>query len=311
MDLAVRCLISSDREGHICCNLFGQHSLVGSSISLSDSGDDELVNRNHGFPFSIVLEEVTPIVEVIERTSAAASGTFGHLGFLEESVGVFMYRLRWESGRLRLPINSAFWTTRTSGAHQDWLPNRLQADHLQIPTGSALQITWTSCARYCKLTSHFHHRAGSGSVPGVSSPPHRRIRSFADLSSPYTHQYPVAAHPAASSTDQYLPSPQQGVLAAQQCPSPDEPDNGNNSYLYPRTRNVVATSFNFFLTVFTILSTVFIPVHCCDDLVSRCGAPRSRSCAYTHPCGFRGLHGWNGSIHARKTMSELIRELYT
>ena len=37
-----------------------------------------------------------------------------------------------------------------------------------------------------------------------------------------------------------------------------EPDNRNNSYFYPRTRNVVATSFDFFLAAFTILLAVFI-----------------------------------------------------
>ena len=36
------------------------------------------------------------------------------------------------------------------------------------------------------------------------------------------------------------------------------PVNRNNSYLYPRTRNAMATSFNFFLAAFTILSAVFI-----------------------------------------------------
>ncbi len=42
-----------------------------------------------------------------ERTPAAVSGPFGHLGFLEEHVGVVMYRLRRESCCLRLLINSA------------------------------------------------------------------------------------------------------------------------------------------------------------------------------------------------------------
>ena len=37
-----------------------------------------------------------------------------------------------------------------------------------------------------------------------------------------------------------------------------EPDNRNNSYLYPRTRNAAATSFDFFLAAFTILLAVFI-----------------------------------------------------
>ncbi len=57
-----------------------------------------------------------PILEVTERTPAAGSGPFGHLGFLEGHVLAFMYRLqgRRESGRLCLPVGSALWDTRTS-----------------------------------------------------------------------------------------------------------------------------------------------------------------------------------------------------
>ncbi len=79
--------------------------LLAFSIRISDSGDDELVDRNRGLPFLIVLEGVTPIVEVVERTPAAASRPFGHLGFLEGRVLVSMYRLQeWrESNHLYTP----------------------------------------------------------------------------------------------------------------------------------------------------------------------------------------------------------------
>ncbi len=52
--------------------------LLASSISISGSGNDELVDRNRGLPFSIVLEEVISIVEVTERTPSTASRLHGH-----------------------------------------------------------------------------------------------------------------------------------------------------------------------------------------------------------------------------------------
>ncbi len=69
-----------------------------------------------------------------------------------------------------------------------------------------------------------------------------------------------------------------------------EPDNRNNSYLYPRTRNVVAASFDFLLAAFTMLLAVFIP----DDLTTVSSIPcivvmavtfLGRSCAYIHRRG--------------------------
>ncbi len=47
-----------------CFNIF----LLASGIHVPGSGDDQLVDRNCGLPFSIVLEETTPIVEVTGRT---------------------------------------------------------------------------------------------------------------------------------------------------------------------------------------------------------------------------------------------------